>query len=221
VPHSSPTTGLNQVPAQPHHPLGPVLKAHPCGERSPTYYALGMKRSLPTLIALVLCALMDAARPAAADGLLRAALIVSDAERSVAFYRVLGFEIEMDQANPRQPEGNFFPLNVPATAVRLVIMAHRDEVGGKIGLVEFASPTPTEARRDPTTVGIGDVVLVFDTADADASHADLQAINAEILEPPQTYRSKKTAADGRALFGKVFHARDPDGYLIELLQAPR
>ena len=164
---------------------------------------------------------MDAGRAGADDGLLRAALIVRDAERSVACYRGLGFEIEMDQANPRQPEGNFFPLNVPATAVRLVVMAHRDEVGGKIGLVEFASPTPTEARRDPTTVGIGDVVLVFDTADADASHADLQAINAQILEPPQTYRSKKTAADGRALFGKVFHARDPDGYLIELLQAPR
>ena len=168
-----------------------------------------------------LLTVMGLPRVASAEGLLRAALLVRDAERSIAFYRVLGFEVELDQANPRQPEGNFFPLNVPATAVRLVIMAHRDAVGGKLGLVEFASPTPSEARTDPTRVGIGDVVLVFDTDDADTTYSDLQAINAQILEPPQSYRSKNLAADGRERFGKVFHARDPDGYLIELLQAPR
>lgn len=156
-----------------------------------------------------------------ADPLLRAALLVTDAERSMAFYRALGFEVELDQANPRRAEGGFFPLNVPAKAVRLVIMAHGTDQGGKIGLVQFSQPTPSEARRDPSRVGIGDVVLVFDTADAEITHARLQQIGAHIIEPPQIYQSKKTDAQGRALKGKVFHARDPDGYLIELLQAPR
>jgi len=65
------------------------------------------------------------------------------------------------------------------------------------------------------------VVLVFDVADADAVHATMQRAGAKIIEPPQVYTSKKTAPDGSPLRGKVFHVRDPDGYLIELLQAPR
>ena len=158
---------------------------------------------------------------AQADPLLRTALLVADAERSLIFYRALGFEIELDQANPQRAAGGFFPLNVPARAVRLVIMAHRTGRGGKIGLVEFLQPSPTESRRDPSTVGIGDVVLVFDVDDADDANTRLRQIGAHIIEPPQIYQSKKTDAQGRALTGKVFHARDPDGYLIELLQAPR
>lgn len=172
---------------------------------------------------LLLCGLwLLLPRFAHAEGLLRAALLVTDAERSIAFYRTLDFVIELDQANPRRVEGNFFPLNVPSEAVRLVILARADDVGGKIGLVQFSTPTPLEARRDPSRVGIGDVVLVFDVKDADATHLRLQQAGAQILEPPQVYQSKRRdITTGRALSGKVFHARDPDGYLIELLQAPR
>ena len=175
--------------------------------------------------ALLLGSLLLAAalRPAAAESptLLRSALIVEDASRSIAFYELLGFRIEMDQANPRKAEGNPFPLNAPSSAVRLVIMQSATGAGGRIGLVEFSRPTPSESRRDPDLIGRGDVVLVFDVADADAVHAAMQRAGARIIEPPQTYTSKKTAADGSPLRGKVFHVRDPDGYLIELLQAPR
>jgi hypothetical protein len=41
-----------------------------------------------------------------------------------------------------------------------------------------------------------------------------------VVEPPQVYRSRRTGPDGRPLEGRVFHAFDPDGYLVELLQAP-
>jgi catechol 2,3-dioxygenase-like lactoylglutathione lyase family enzyme len=175
-----------------------------------------------SLVVLLLCGLgIMAVQSVRAESLLRAALLVTDAERSIAFYRKLGLEVELDQANPRRVDGNFFPLNVPAEAVRLVIMARPDGVGGKIGLVEFSSPTPLEARRDATRVGIGDVVLVFDVQDAEATHTRLQHSGAVILEPPQTYQSKRRDAAGRTLSGKVFHARDPDGYLVELLQAPQ
>ena len=175
--------------------------------------------------ALLVAALLVAAalRPAAAESppLLRAALIVEDASRSMAFYELLGFRVEMDQANPRKAEGNPFPLNAPSNAVRLVIIQSASGAGGRIGLVEFSKPTPTEARRDPARTGRGDVVLVFDVADADAVHATMQRAGARIIEPPQVYTSKKTAPDGSPLRGKVFHVRDPDGYLIELLEAPR
>ena len=167
--------------------------------------------------------LATALRPAAADSptLLRAALIVDSAPRAMAFYELLGFRVEMDQANPRKPESNPFPLNAPSTAVRLVIMQSASGAGGRIGLVEFSKPTPTEARIDPARTGRGDVVLVFDVADADAIHAAMQRAGVRIIEPPQVYTSKKTAPDGSPMRGKVFHVRDPDGYLIELLEAPR
>jgi catechol 2,3-dioxygenase-like lactoylglutathione lyase family enzyme len=167
--------------------------------------------------------LAAALRPAAAESptLLRTALIVDSAPRAMAFYELLGFRVEMDQANPRKPEGNPFPLNAPSTAVRLVIMQSESGAGGRIGLVEFSKPTPAEARRDPARTGRGDAVLVFDVADADAIHATMQRAGVSILEPPQVYLSKKTAPDGSPMRGKVFHVRDPDGYLIELLEAPR
>jgi catechol 2,3-dioxygenase-like lactoylglutathione lyase family enzyme len=154
--------------------------------------------------------------------LLRTALIVADAERSIAFYGLLGFSVEADNASDRKPAANPFPLNAPATRYRLVILASRDKTGGRIGLVDFRDPAPSPTRSATTeSVGRGDMVFVFDVADADAMHAALQAAGARILEKPQVYVSKRPDANGRALQGKVFHAWDPDGNLIELLEAPK
>ena len=62
---------------------------------------------------------------------------------------------------------------------------------------------------------------MFDVTDAEAIHVRLRAAGADIIEPPQIYMSKKTAADGSPMRGRVFHVKDPDGYLIELLEAPK
>jgi len=164
---------------------------------------------------------VSGATTTAEPSLLRVALIVEDAAASIRFYELLGYGIELDQTNPRKPEGNFFPLNVPATQTRLVIMASADGQGGRIGLVEFTKPSATDNRREPERTGRGDAVLVFDVADAEVIHGRLRAAGVRILEPPQVYLSKKLAADGTPLRGRVFHVRDPDGYLVELLEAPR
>jgi catechol 2,3-dioxygenase-like lactoylglutathione lyase family enzyme len=176
-------------------------------------------RGVLCLLALAMSALAAASTPQ--PTLLRAALIVEDAARSIRFYELLGFRTELDQTNPRRPEGNHFPLNAASTQTRLVIMASAAGEGGRIGLVEFSKPTPADNRVDAARTGRGDVVLVFDVADAEAIHQRLQSAAVVILEPPQVYTSKKTAADGSPLRGKVFHVRDPDGYLVELLEAPK
>jgi catechol 2,3-dioxygenase-like lactoylglutathione lyase family enzyme len=167
----------------------------------------------------------SAATPSAAatasPTLLRASLLVEDAGRAAAFYAALGFRMESDFANAREPAGNPFPLNAPSTAVRLVILASADGTGGRIGLVEFRSPTPGVNRIDEGKTGRGDVVLVFDVPDADATHAALLAAGAQVLGPPQVYVSRNRAPDGGPMQGKVFHARDPDGHLVELLEAPK
>lgn len=179
---------------------------------------------LMSMLAMPLAAGSSATPSAAATAsptLLRASLLVEDAGRAAAFYAALGFRIESDFANAREPAGNPFPLNAASTAVRLVILASADGTGGRIGLVEFRAPTPGENRIDKGKTGRGDVVLVFDVPDADSAHAALLAAGAQVLEPPQVYVSRNRAPDGGPMQGKVFHARDPDGHLVELLEAPK
>lgn len=153
--------------------------------------------------------------------LLRATILVKDAGASIAFYSLLGFRIESDVTNSRTPNANAFPLNAPSMQSRLVIMQSAHGKGGKIGLLEFSDPTPPSVRGDGELVGRGDVVFVFDVADAESTHNRLLASHAKVLEPPQTFVSRQKSSTGKSLTGKVFHVRDPDGYLVELLQAAK
>jgi catechol 2,3-dioxygenase-like lactoylglutathione lyase family enzyme len=154
-------------------------------------------------------------------GLLRTALIVADAERSLSFYRLLGYQTEADTTSPRTPADSTFPINASSTAVRLVILAATSSPSGRIGLVQFSEPPARTSREWSGTVGLGDIVLVFDVTDADAVHVRLVEAGARVLEPPQAFISRTRDASGRAQQGKVFHVLDPDGYLIELLQAAK
>lgn len=158
---------------------------------------------------------------APAPTLLRTALIVADADRSRDFYALLGFIVESDVTMPRLPDGNPFPLNAPSTETRLMILASAGGSGGRIGLVQFRAPAPPATRADTSRVGVGDMVFVFDVPDADATHAALVRAGARVLEPPQAFTSRTRGPAGEVLRGKVFHALDPDGYLVELLQAAR
>lgn len=153
--------------------------------------------------------------------LLRASLLVADADRAAAFYAALGFRAEADFAGAREPAGSPFPLDAPSTQVRIVILASATGDGGRIGLVEFAAPAPGDNRVDRDRTGRGDVVLVFDVPDADATHAALTAAGARVLGPPQVYMSRNRAPDGGPMQGKLFHVRDPDGHLVELIEAPK
>lgn len=179
-----------------------------------------LSRVLLTCWTLALCNIATPAEIAPVS-LLRASLLVRDADRSVAFYGLLGYQVESDATNPRKTDGNPFPLNRRSSQSRLVILRNTSDQGGRIGLVEFSKPQPASARSDNKRVGIGDVVLVFDVADAEAVHVMLTAAKARVIEPPQVYVSRRTDANGRALRGKVFHVYDPDGYLVELLEAAK
>jgi len=181
--------------------------------KSKSAFWAGVVASLPVLL--------SAAQPPGEPVLLRTALLVKDAKVAARFYELLGFRTETEMDNPRKPEGNFFPLNAASTRTRLLIMTSASGEGGRIGLVEFSAPTPADNRIDARRTGVGDAVLVFDVTDAEAIHVRLRAAGADIIEPPQIYMSKKTAADGSPMRGRVFHVKDPDGYLIELLEAPK
>jgi len=173
------------------------------------------------VIAVFSLALQATVLQAGEPRLLRTALLVKDAKASIRFYELLGFRIETEMDIPRKPEGNFFPLNAPSTRTRLVIMASDSGEGGRLGLVEFSGPTPADNRIEASRTGVGDAVLVFDVTNAEAIHDRLLAAGVNIIEPPQVYLSKTTATDGSPMRGHVFHVKDPDDYLIELLEAPK
>ena len=163
-----------------------------------------------------------AASAAASDArLLRTALIVRDVERSQRFYAMLGYAPESSLGGPRDPTKTPFPLNVAAKQWRLSILASAANPGARLGLVSFDDPAPNATRAPGRKVGIGDPVLVFDVADAIALHARLKAAGADIVETPEVYLSRQLDASGRPLQGHVFHVFDPDGNLIELLEAPK
>ena len=162
---------------------------------------------------------------AAASGLgaslLRTTLTVADVDRSRAFYALLGFEAENEMGGSRDPE-SAFPLNSRSSRWRLVILANDTGAGGKIGLLSFdeASPEPVrDMQRE--RIGLGDMVFVFDVPDARATHARLVGAGADIVEEPVSYRSAQLDEQGGPMAGWVFHVFDPDGYLIEILEAPR
>ena len=164
--------------------------------------------------------LPDAAR---ADGamLMRTALVVADVDRSRAFYELLGFRVESEMGGERNPDSPF-PVNSRSSRWRLLILASGRGEGGKIGLVSFDDAQPSPVRPlDRSRIGLGDAVFVMDVSDALAMHARLAAAGANIVTQPSTYRSSRLDAEGRPMQGRVFHVFDPDGNLVELLEAPK
>lgn len=153
--------------------------------------------------------------------LLRTALIVADVDRSMRFYDLFGYVSESEMGGPRDPAKTAFPLNVKATRWRLVIMVSAANPSARIGLVSFDDPRPAPSRKPRRRVGLGDMVFVFDVADAQRMYDRLKSAGADIVETPQVYVSKQLDAGGRPMEGHVFHVFDPDGNLIELLESPK
>lgn len=173
---------------------------------------------------LILASGVWACGPAsAADGtsLLRTTLIVSDVDRAIRFYGLLGFLVQDEMGGERNPD-SAFPLNSRSSGWRLVILGPESGGGGRIGLLSFddEKPAPTrDVARD--RVGLGDMVFVVDAADARSVHARLAEAGARIVEEPFTFQSRTRDPSGRPMKGRVFHVFDPDGYLIEVLEAAR
>ena len=141
---------------------------------------------------------------------------VADLDRSVAFYRKLGFEVLLpgipylnldDGAQPRPlPDGAASALGVPeGTRGRACIM-QLDDGFPKIDLTEWDG----RAQAEPPGNGdLGLVRLCLASRDLRGDVADLTAQGVEFLSPP-------TAGHGG--LADIAVCKDPDGTLIELIQ---
>ncbi|MBT5242207.1 MAG: VOC family protein [Rhodospirillaceae bacterium] len=173
---------------------------------------------------LGLCFLFAALVSSPADALesvvKRTTLLVSDIERSIAFYKSIGFSPWLDRAGPRSPNGAVgMPLNEKSTTSRIVILSGQHPDWAMIGLLQFDNP-PLPWTRDPDdkTIGTSDAVLVIVTDDIETAHENAVAQGATILDGPHPYTSNSVVGKK---FGSIMFLQDPDGWVIEMTQVDR
>jgi lactoylglutathione lyase len=134
-------------------------------------------------------------------------ICVADLERSLRFYRdLLGFTAEHDLEVAGEPTDTL--LRMQDTRLQAVYLT-RD--GVRIELLHFASP-PAPPRRARVMNEPGLTHLSFRVADLQAAVRELRAAGERVLD--------ETVLDFPAFESAACFVVDPDGQLIELVQAP-
>lgn len=142
---------------------------------------------------------------------------VSNLERSIAFYRKLGFELLMpgipyldlgSDGPPRAlPQSGAEALGIESHARARACILQLGDGFPKLDLTEFDRPP----ERDPAkNSDLGIVRLCLASRDLRADYADLCAQGVPFVSPP------RPGKDGLA---DIAVCKDPDGTLIELIQA--
>lgn len=140
----------------------------------------------------------------------------SDFERSLAFYRLIGFEIVLDFSASGGASfgdvglGPVLRLPDDCDGRAAMLMLGGDQRGLRLDLIEWRSPRePALARRSLAQPGVGRICLR--TLDAAAVHARLSGAGYVCYSAP-----KRIALGGSKI--EVFCAEDPDGVVIEFMQ---
>jgi catechol 2,3-dioxygenase-like lactoylglutathione lyase family enzyme len=141
-------------------------------------------------------------------------LVVSDIERAIAFYGVLGLELRLrqDQAN----EYTARLVGYPGASLRIAQMrlpsAGRSRSGHVIELIEYVQPAAD--RVAPENARIGAAHVAFEVASIERLRGALEGAGAIFLSAP----NEITAGVNRG--GRAVYLRDPDGITLELVEPP-
>ncbi len=135
---------------------------------------------------------------------------VSDIERSVAFYRdVLGMRLVRRQ----QGTAPYLSVITGFEGVRLEVALLEPEDGGSmLELLQYVSHPAPATARDTNRPGNGH--LCFAVPDIHAACSELEGRGVRLVSKP-TRITAGTHAGGWGVY-----LRDPDGFTIELYQAP-
>jgi catechol 2,3-dioxygenase-like lactoylglutathione lyase family enzyme len=153
---------------------------------------------------------------AAAATIARVTLVVSDIDKSIAFYERLGLTKTSDEARTgaQQVHGlNELPLTADATRSRVVVLKG-DGQASEIALLWYDRPPLASARGNLMGLGTGDVILGLVVPDLELAYGALDRIGARIERGPSGF-----TAGGPS--GPRVYAYDPDGHMVELTQAGR
>jgi len=138
----------------------------------------------------------------------------SDFDRSITFYRLIGFEVVNDFAGDASfgevGLGPVFRLPGDCAGRAVLMMLKGDRHGPRLDLIEWTRPREVApARRTLAQPGFGRLCLR--TSDADAVHVRLAAAGYEGYTAPV-----RMALGGSVI--KVFCVEDPDGTVIEFME---
>jgi catechol 2,3-dioxygenase-like lactoylglutathione lyase family enzyme len=140
----------------------------------------------------------------------------ADFERSLAFYRLIGFETVLDFSRTDDKSfgvaglGPVLGLPDDCDGRAALLMLKGDDKGLRLDLIEWISPREASPpRRTLAHPGVGRICLR--TLDADAVHGRLSAAGHRCYTPPADVTL------GQSMI-KVFCAEDPDGVVIEFMQ---
>lgn len=145
----------------------------------------------------------------------RAAIIVRDLQRSLAFYRdALGLSVWLEGECGRDDKAFAQLLGLPPGATRFVILRSGDAALGMVGLFEVREPElDALSITQPSRVHRGEVALVFHTSDIQTVYAKAAALGLTIVCAP--LRLEITSIRTHSL---EMMLRDPNGVLINCIQ---
>lgn len=149
------------------------------------------------------------------EPLKRAAIIVRDLERSLAFYRdALGLGVWVEGECGRDNEPFAQLLGLPPGATRFVILRSGDATLGMVGLFEVREPDiDAVSITQPERVHRGEVALVFHTSDIQSVYAQAQALGLAIVCAPLRLEIASIGVDSLEMT-----LRDPSGVLVNCIQ---
>jgi glyoxylase I family protein len=134
-----------------------------------------------------------------------------DLDESVAFYRLLGFEVLNDRRHVVWPDfvaGIFGLKRAQGRGVLMVLPEDRD--GPMIDLIEWVEPLaefPDPGERGETVPRI----IAFRTRGVHAAYLALSASGVTFTQPPHTPREALGIVGTACCY-------DPNGYIIELIE---
>lgn len=178
------------------------------------------QRWIKTLACLALAVLLTSPAGAFESVVKRTTLLVSDIEKSIAFYQGIGFSEWLDRGGERDPDaGGDLPLNGKPAYSRIVILSGQHPDWAMIGLLQYDNPPlPWTSDPDDLTIGTSDAVLVIVTDDITKAYENAKALGANIIKAPRAYTSN--SVNGKK-FGSIMFLQDPDGNVIEMTQVDR
>lgn len=152
----------------------------------------------------------------------RTTLVVSDIERSIAFYSAFGLRHFFESERGLERDGGVIgggdlPLAGAPSTSRIVILIGPDDDTGMIGLLAYGNPSLANARNTVDGVGRGDTILMFSVDDLQEAYGRLNDIGARFHRKPYRYEVLDSSGDVRSTGWRMF-VYDPDGRLIEVAQ---
>jgi glyoxylase I family protein len=136
---------------------------------------------------------------------------VTDFDRSLAFYRMLGFKVVLDIGEGPNP-GNDTGLNIPNSVARAALSSLSDDPRAtRIDLIEWKQPR-TEGEAPPHLHHTGIARIALFAKNLDDEYQRLKAAGDTMVSEPVVIRFRNKAG------AKFFCFKDTDGTFLELIE---